>query len=590
MSVGIKGINSSNLMDLYTGDRKESEKVESQSSTHTRGTQRYIEYARARGFLQKPNSRLIRGLPATITGLIAAHSSLTDAKALLEVQRALKLSNTAEMSAAKNSAALLAKAYWPQALQGKEDAVARKLVQECITGNILPFRFPDGFEKVKNRVRHLDLTVSGSITTGLLTELHRHFPKLQGLRLRTIITDDTLQQIATQWRDLQELDITRSQSVTAALISNAGIESLTQLSELRSLCLLNVHITDEGLKSLASCTKLESIKFDTCDVITLAIIQRLKSFLHLRHLHLESRDITDEGCAELKKLSQLQTLCLGDCRNMTITGFKDITSLSHLQSLRLKHTEVTDAWCAELKNLSELRTVDLSVSDVTIAGFRDIASIRSLQNIRLNNTWGVTDEWFACLAGHTLLQTLELQGCHEITDSGFAHLANKSELRHLSVEFSQITDAGLASLRNLVKLQYLNLFCARNITNAGLLHLRRMTELQTLCLRDCYGLTDAGLVHLIPLKGLQELDLGGPGRSQFTNTGVSSIITLSKLQKLKLDFVNLTDEGLLRLQDLRQLHCLSIAGCSKLTLSGKTALSNALGLLLIPGDTLLSRQ
>lgn len=92
-----------------------------------------------------------------------------------------------------------------------------------------------------------------------------------------------------------------------------------------------------------------------------------------------------------------------------------------------------------------------------------------------------------------------------LDDEDLAGLSRLTNVRHLSVEGSQITDDGLAALKNFPNLRSLDLRYSR-IRGAGLRHLRDLPRLEQLCLMD-NELTDDCVSILLELQSLKVVSL-----------------------------------------------------------------------------------
>jgi len=166
------------------------------------------------------------------------------------------------------------------------------------------------------------------------------------------VTDATLDFLGelTELRELV-LDDTR--------VTDAGIRRLRHLKRLRRLVLDGVGITDEGLSSLTSFKELESLTlFDTrIDGTGLA---RLQSLDHLCDLTIEGRLLVTDG--------------LGQLRGLTRLG--------------LYETQRTDRGLEFLKGLTNLEELILDDETVTLQG---LAILRVLPRMKiLYNAGGIT--------------------------------------------------------------------------------------------------------------------------------------------------------------------------------------------------------
>ncbi len=241
--------------------------------------------------------------------------------------------------------------------------------------------------------------------------------------------------------------------LVAARITNAGLENLAALTELRELRLSGTNISSAGLRHLGGLTKLET-------------------------LWLNSTAITDAGLAHLANCKQLKWLDLAD-------------------------TAVTDAGLVELRPFAQLRELNLLNAQVGDRGVAHLRALLQLGCLVLDGT-ALTDRGLETLCDMPQLDWLVL-GRTRVTDAGLLHLAKLPKLKVLHLEENQITDARLAHLTALTKLTELVLNKTQ-VTDAGLAHLARMASLECLYLRGTQ-ITDAQLKMFTRMKNLRTLNL-----------------------------------------------------------------------------------
>lgn len=236
-----------------------------------------------------------------------------------------------------------------------------------------------------------------------------------------------------------------------------------------------------------------------------------------------------------------------------------IAQLADLESLYLAHSAIDDRQLSLLAPLAgRLRELTLSGTNITDAGLRELGRFRQLDFLNLTNT-RVTDDGLAHLKNLAVLRTLHL-GLTDVTDAALAMLAQLPNLQVLDVKLTAVSEATAAQfepdhpnimvefgasdgelLRSLSGSTYTVAFQApigtnigfarqapsarhlhaqgRDVTDTGMTTISSITDLEELDLRDS-AVTDAGLVMLSKLANLKRLDVRG---SAVTESGVAQL-------------------------------------------------------------------
>jgi hypothetical protein len=98
--------------------------------------------------------------------------------------------------------------------------------------------------------------------------------------------------------------------LTGAKVTDAALEPLSELTQLRFLDLGFSQVTDAGLKHLAACKNLQALGLASTNV-TDAGLNQLASLPHLQRLVLMRTAVTDAGLMALRRMRNLQLLNLG---------------------------------------------------------------------------------------------------------------------------------------------------------------------------------------------------------------------------------------------------------------------------------------
>jgi hypothetical protein len=162
------------------------------------------------------------------------------------------------------------------------------------------------------------------------------------------------------------------QSVDIVLASNsrvtdAALERLSGLNQLRRLYLCYTKVTDAGLEHLKCFRQLNDLYLGGTTTITDAGLEHLKGLSQLHELDLYGTPVTDAGLEHLKDLRELKSVIL--CKTqITDAGVKHLKSWSQLEFLSLSSAKITDAALEHLSGLSQLERLCFFDTQVTDAG------------------------------------------------------------------------------------------------------------------------------------------------------------------------------------------------------------------------------
>ncbi|WP_417382278.1 leucine-rich repeat domain-containing protein [Gimesia sp.] len=137
-----------------------------------------------------------------------------------------------------------------------------------------------------------------------------------------------------------------------------------------------------------------------------------------------------------------------------------------------------------------------------------------------------------------------------ISDAGLSFIGEMSNLERVGLYDALVSDTGLKSLLKLSKLEKLNIACAPGCFPPGLRPVPAANVRRN-------QITDRGLGYLTELTSLRSLDLQA---TRVTDTGLSRYLPeLSRLQKLSLAFLDITDASLLALESLAWLESINLS-------------------------------
>lgn len=115
--------------------------------------------------------------------------------------------------------------------------------------------------------------------------------------------------------------------------------------------------------------------------VTDAGMEHLKEVANLRSLQLTRTQVTDTGLKHLKGMTNIRFLVLYGTP-VTDTGLEHLEGLTNLQILNLTHTQVTDAGLEHLKGMTLLEKLYLRDTQVTDEGIKKLQ--QSLPNCTIH--------------------------------------------------------------------------------------------------------------------------------------------------------------------------------------------------------------
>lgn len=369
-----------------------------------------------------------------------------------------------------------------------------------------------------------------------------------------------------------------------AKVTDSQLATLMNIKQINTLLLNGEDLTDEGMKHLAKCQELEELML-TGENITDAGVKELGKLAELRMLQLIGPKITGECFADFAKLPSFKRLLLTFSRGMTDAGLKNIGQLQHLDELKIGSSLGSGTYTsAGLKSVTanrvpakfefdkkmmddellsqlikkgwlygptpegayekkpakpaEVRFLSLSDSQITDAGVALLDDLVNLEAIYLDNTKVTAD----CLK--TLGQFRKL---NSITMNKLTLTANHLEPIHnlpitkLELRQSNLDEGSFNSIGQLKRLERLNL--------------------------DESNLKGTWLKHIVGLPSLKELSLVSTTafssiktQIDLTDDDVKSIAAIGSLQRVTINYIPITNTGLTELLKLPKLESISLTG------------------------------
>jgi hypothetical protein len=164
--------------------------------------------------------------------------------------------------------------------------------------------------------------------------------------LRNLLGDDFFTEVVDVTLDRTKLtgggmkDLALASSFThRPKVTDAGLEHVKALTQLRNLDLSGTQVTDAGLEHLKSLTQMDGLSLDDTHV-TGGGLAYLGGLSKLQRLYLDGTDVTDAGLENVKEFGQLYILTLQNTK-VTDAGLKHLEGLTQLRGLWLVGTKVT---------------------------------------------------------------------------------------------------------------------------------------------------------------------------------------------------------------------------------------------------------
>lgn len=244
-------------------------------------------------------------------------------------------------------------------------------------------------------------------------KIERDDDKIVGVNLLDRSATDANVELLTALGDLRQL------ALWGAEITDKGVARLDAFPNLTALTLENTQLTDAGLKTLEKLPKLKSLNLRRNTSMTDAGLAHVKKLPNLELLSLLYNNITDDGLAELKDLKKIKMLDVRGCVQIDDDGLAHLKGLTSLKSLKLRNTAVTDAGLAHLEGLTRLIALSIEDAQITDDGLKVVEKLPNLEELSVFRCYNVSDDLFDSLAGAARLKQLAVRDT-PVTGAGLA--------------------------------------------------------------------------------------------------------------------------------------------------------------------------
>ncbi|KAF8006055.1 hypothetical protein BT93_K0370 [Corymbia citriodora subsp. variegata] len=322
-------------------------------------------------------------------------------------------------------------------------------------------------------LQHLTLAYGSPVTFALAASLKR-LSMLESIKLDgCLVTTSGLKALGNCCLSLTGLSLSKCSGVTDEALSFL-VTKHKQLKRLDITCCRK--ITDVSIAHItSSCPALTSLKMESCTLVPKEAFVLIGQRCHaLEELDLTDNEVDDEGLKSIARCSKLSNLKLGICLNITDEGLSHIgKSCSKLVELDLyRSAGITGLGILEVaRGCPGLATVNVSYcSDITDASLMSLSKCRRLNTLEIRGCPLITSLGLAAIAVRCRqLSKLDVKKCCNIDDAGMIPLAHFSQnLRQINLSYTSVTDVGLLSLASISCLQSMTILHLKGLTPSGL--------------------------------------------------------------------------------------------------------------------------
>ncbi|QDV43850.1 Serine/threonine-protein kinase PrkC [Stieleria neptunia] len=301
--------------------------------------------------------------------------------------------------------------------------------------------------------------------------------------------------------------------IDGSVTDDQTLSKLTQLAHLRVLHVLgNASLTDKGMQSIGKLRSLQHLRI-RCDnpytcPISDAGVEQLAELDQLKVFRVDAHRFTDRSLQVLSKLPQLEYVG-SYVPEVTDQGLEHLKSLQRLMYLHLSDaSQITDQGCRYLAECEEVRELSLKDASLTAQCLEPLSRLQWLYTLEIPGT-KLDDASVDTLSELSRLKILSLAGCG-ITSESLRHLVDLP-LEVLDVAYNPINDGGISLFNQFPNLYALSL-SETKISDEGLKQLRsdRLTVLKL----NGTSISDESIDHLMTITTLNQLHVVGTPLSQ----------------------------------------------------------------------------
>ncbi|MDR1384150.1 MAG: hypothetical protein LBJ67_09935 [Planctomycetaceae bacterium] len=303
--------------------------------------------------------------------------------------------------------------------------------------------------------------------------------------------------------------------VAGGAITSKTLQQIAEQKNLEELYLQETPIQDGDLAIiLPKLSQLQRLTLRGCNNVTDQCAESILALLRLRSLALIKMNLTRQGLEKIIKSQTITALDLRQCSALTAQDYTLLAKMPQLSDLKIGGFAVEDSVLETVTQLSKLTGLTIEDAMISSDGFAKIAANQNwTQNITLlvlaRDTM-LFDAGLEPLKNFPKLKRLSINGMM-ITGEFLAVLAveesKRPKLETLSLQRSLLTPEGVAALKNYRELKSLDL-TGVTMTQDVAKTITALETLETLNLSDCQ-LDNEIIQPIRNMKSLKTLILNG---------------------------------------------------------------------------------
>ncbi|MFO1486726.1 MAG: protein kinase [Verrucomicrobiaceae bacterium] len=274
-------------------------------------------------------------------------------------------------------------------------------------------------------------------------------------------------------------------------------------------------------------------------LVNVVSLAGLASLTELRELILNRNLVTDAGLAFLPPLPSLSTLGLHEC-SLTDDCFTHLAKQPALTNLDVGYNKISGTGLNRFPGAAALTSLSIGSSSLTDEGLQAFTQCKALTSLDLSSSGTSKCTSLAPLAELPSLRSLRL--LHDTTDALVQSLAKATQITSLDLTYAPISDFALDNIGSMTSLEELSFYGCKNLTDSGYLKLlslyktlKRLNPVRT-------KLSDAALAPLAEkCTEITDIDVS---QTAVSPAGLSALVNLRKLESLRVDANQCSDEGL----------------------------------------------